>query len=75
MPSSLPQPEAGTEIGNERKVQGSHEVKCTLLQGKIVEGIQVCIRCRRKYPLKQGRKSCPSCSGLLIAKVTLIKEK
>jgi hypothetical protein len=75
MSPSLPQLETGTEIGNERKVLGPHEAKCRLLHGKTVEAIQICIRCRRKYPLKQNRKTCPFCSGLLIAKIMVAKEK
>jgi rubrerythrin len=75
MSSSLAQAEVGTEIRNEHKIRNLHEANSRLLQGKIVESVQICIRCGRKYPLKQGRKSCPFCNGLLIAKIMVIKDK
>jgi rubrerythrin len=34
-------------------------------QQKLIEKVQICMRCGKKFPLKEGRKSCPRCQGLL----------
>jgi rubrerythrin len=44
-----------------------HETEGTIPSQKVIV-IQVCIRCGQELAFKQGRKSCPHCSGLLIAK-------
>jgi len=35
---------------------------------KMIVILQACIRCGQEFAFKQGRKNCPCCSGLLIAK-------
>jgi DNA-directed RNA polymerase subunit RPC12/RpoP len=45
-----------------------HETEGTTVSKKVIIILQVCIRCGQEFAFKQGRKSCPHCSGLLIAK-------
>jgi DNA-directed RNA polymerase subunit RPC12/RpoP len=63
----------------EIKKAGGHEddgeeANTSILNGKLIAPMQVCIRCRKEFPLRRGRKSCPHCSGLLITK-TMIRRQ
>jgi len=41
--------------------------------GKLIETVQICLRCGRKLSFKRGRKRCPHCLGLLRTKTMVFK--
>jgi len=40
---------------------------------KMIETVQVCLRCGRDFSFKKGRKRCPCCLGFLRTKTVVLK--
>ncbi len=55
-----------------RRNQEASKAHYRMLDEKLIETVQMCPRCGRKFPLKQGRKHCPHCQGLLKVKNVII---
>jgi len=57
-----------------REKIGSASLKQAALDEKFIQSLQVCTNCGATFHLKQGRKSCPHCLGLLVVKITIDKK-
>ncbi|MDI6691065.1 MAG: hypothetical protein QME50_04245 [Candidatus Bathyarchaeota archaeon] len=56
-----------------RESQEFLEAHHRMPDGKLIETVQICLRCRRKFPFKRSRKHCPRCQGLLRTKAMVLK--
>ena len=70
---SKPSQNCVEEIKIVRKRREFPETCHGMPEGKLIETLQICLRCGKKFPFKRSRKRCPICESLLRTKTMVLK--